>query len=269
MSELEFQRELSPDQIREALSLLDSTAGVQVQNVEVGDSGPAEKVDPGADQASTTTAPQDRLPAAEDPQQRTKHLNLVIVAFCGLGIAAATTLLWWSERALRPPLLPGIAREQLQSQPAAQLVKSASPALPANSPLDQSSGGSERRPLQPEVAGSSHVGRANRDDDQAAVKDAANSANAIPYAGKMATVNAPAPMQAWWDERASRKPTEAWWHARAVRVAKAKKRFWRRYWQARAEINRGEWRADATAGPNPGGGFYGAPNINVGYINPR
>ena len=196
MSELEFQRELSPDQIREALSLLDSTAGVQVQNVEVGDSGPAEKVDPGADQASTTTAPQDRLPAAEDPQQRTKHLNLVIVAFCGLGIAAATTLLWWSERALRPPLLPGIAREQLQSQPAAQLVKSASPALPANSPLDQSSGGSERRPLQPEVAGSSHVVHGNRDDDQAAVKDAANSTNAIPYA---------------WDERASRKPKAAWW----------------------------------------------------------
>jgi hypothetical protein len=29
------------------------------------------------------------------------------------------------------------------------------------------------------------------------------------------------------------------------------------------------WRSDASAGPNPGGGFYGPPNINVGYVNPR
>jgi hypothetical protein len=29
------------------------------------------------------------------------------------------------------------------------------------------------------------------------------------------------------------------------------------------------WRHDAGAGPNPGGGFYGPPNVNVGYINPR
>jgi hypothetical protein len=28
------------------------------------------------------------------------------------------------------------------------------------------------------------------------------------------------------------------------------------------------WRPSASAGPNPGGGFYGAPNINVGRINP-
>lgn len=25
---------------------------------------------------------------------------------------------------------------------------------------------------------------------------------------------------------------------------------------------------DANAGPNPGGGFYGAPNLNVGRVNP-
>jgi hypothetical protein len=30
----------------------------------------------------------------------------------------------------------------------------------------------------------------------------------------------------------------------------------------------GSVRGDASAGPNPGGGFYGAPNINVGRINP-
>jgi hypothetical protein len=29
------------------------------------------------------------------------------------------------------------------------------------------------------------------------------------------------------------------------------------------------WRPDASAGPNPGGGFYGPPNINIGHINPR
>jgi hypothetical protein len=29
------------------------------------------------------------------------------------------------------------------------------------------------------------------------------------------------------------------------------------------------WRSDASAGPNPGGGFYGPPNANVGYINPK
>jgi hypothetical protein len=37
MSDLEFQRELSPDQLREALSLLDRAAGVKPQNLLVGD----------------------------------------------------------------------------------------------------------------------------------------------------------------------------------------------------------------------------------------
>jgi hypothetical protein len=30
----------------------------------------------------------------------------------------------------------------------------------------------------------------------------------------------------------------------------------------------GSLRGDVNGGPNPGGGFYGAPNINVGRINP-
>jgi hypothetical protein len=30
----------------------------------------------------------------------------------------------------------------------------------------------------------------------------------------------------------------------------------------------GSLHVDASAGPNPGGGFYGAPNIDVGRINP-
>jgi hypothetical protein len=224
MSELEFQRALSPDQIREALSLLDGAAPPKLRDVQVGDSNPAEEVGSGADQASTTTATPNRLPAAEDAHQRRKHLNPVLALY-GLGIAAAAalTLLSWSERALILPALPGVAGEQLPNPQPAQLVESASPALAPNAPPDQSSGGAERRPSSPEVAGSSHAGHADRDDDQAAVKDAANSANAIPYA---------------WEERASPKPKEAWRHTRAVRVAEAKKRFWRRHWQARTEISR-------------------------------
>jgi hypothetical protein len=159
-----------------------------------------------------------------------------VAAFCGLGVAALTTLWAWSEHALTPP--PGIAREQLPNRPAAQLVESAPPALPASAPPDQSPGGSERPPWKPGVAGPSHVGYANRDNDQPAFEDAANGANAIPYAGNTATGGALAAMQAWWDERARGKPKEAWSHARAVRVAEAKKRFWRRHLQAPAEINR-------------------------------
>ena len=30
----------------------------------------------------------------------------------------------------------------------------------------------------------------------------------------------------------------------------------------------GSLRGDASAGPNPGGGFYGAPNIDIRRINP-
>lgn len=215
MSDLEFRRALSPDQMCEALSLLDGAARAKLRNVQVGDFSPAKEVGSGADQASTTTATPNRLPAAEDALQRRRHLNPVL-AFYGLGIAAtaALTLLSWSERALTPPALPGIAEEQLPNPQPAQLVKSPSPALAANAPPDQSPG-ETGRPSKPEVAGSSHVGLGNRDDDQAA----------IPYA---------------WDERASRKPEAAWWHARAVRVAEAKKRFWRRHWLARAEINRGK-----------------------------
>jgi hypothetical protein len=226
MSDLEFQRALSRDQMREALSLLDGAARAKLRNVQVGGSSPAEEVASGTDQASTASATPNRLPAAEDGHQRRKHLNPVF-AFYGLGIAAAAalTLLSWSERALAPPALPGIAGEQLPNPQPAQLVKSPSPALAANAPPDQSSGGAERQPLKPEAAGSSHVGHGDRDDDQTAVKDAANSTNAIPYA---------------WDERPSQKPKEAWRHARAVQIAEARRRFWRRHWQARAEINRRE-----------------------------
>ena len=237
MSDLEFRRELSPDQLREALSLLDRAAGVKPQNLQVGDLSSAEEGDRGADEACATMATQDRLPAVEDLQQRTKHQNLVVVTFCGLGIAAAATLtlLSRSDRALTPPSLPGIAQEQLPNQPPGQLVKSASPALPvANSPPDQGLGGSERRPSTPEVTGS--VGHANRGDDQPAATGGPNTVTAIPYAAQTVPVTSLATRQAWSGERASRKPKGAWWHARAGRVAAAKQRVSRHHWQARAEL---------------------------------
>ena len=91
LSDLEFQRELSPEQMREALSLLDSTAGTQNQTVQIGYLRSAEEDNPEPDQSSTTMPTQDWPPAAEDPQQRRKHLNLA-VAFFGIGIAAAGAL---------------------------------------------------------------------------------------------------------------------------------------------------------------------------------
>ena len=50
-------------------------------------------------------------------------------------------------------------------------------------------------------------------------------------------------------------------HAKRVRVG------WRRH-EITGRRLAALWRPDASAGPNPGGGFYGAPNINVGRINP-
>ena len=231
MSDLEFQRELSPDQLREALSLLDRAAGMKPQNLQVGDLSSAEEGDPGADEACATMATQDRLPAVEDLQQRTKHLNLVVVTFCGLGIAAAATLtlLSRSDPALTPPSLTGIAHEQLPNQSPGQLVTSASPALPvANSPPDRGLGGSEQRPSTPEVIGS--IGHANRSDDR--------PANGEPNtAAQTATVISLGTRQDWSGERASRKRKGASWHARTGRVAAAKQRFSRRHWQARAGLS--------------------------------
>jgi hypothetical protein len=51
-------------------------------------------------------------------------------------------------------------------------------------------------------------------------------------------------------------------HAKRVRVGRHRQVATGRRWVAL-------WRPDASAGPNPGGGFYGAPNINIGHINPK
>jgi len=51
-------------------------------------------------------------------------------------------------------------------------------------------------------------------------------------------------------------------HVKKIRVRRHRHEATTRHWA-------GLWRPDASAGPNAGGGFYGPPNINVGYINPR
>ena len=225
MSDLEFQRELSPEQMREALSLLDSTAGTQNQTVQIEDLRPAEEVNPEPDQSSTTMPTQDRPAAAEDPQQRRKHLKLA-VAFFGIGIAAAGALeLWlWRESVPLPPT-PRIAQEQFSTQSAAPAAKSDSHALPvAEPPPDQSPDGSERQPPRPELAVLN-----------GAVRDAVNSDIAIPAMVPRATDHATSTSRARWNERLSRRPEHTLRHTRAVRVAAAKKPILRLRWQARAE----------------------------------
>ena len=224
MSDLEFQRELSPEQMREALSLLDSTAGAQNQTVQIEDLPPAEEVNPEPDQPSTTMPGQDRPPAAEDPQQRREHLNLA-VAFFGIGISAACALALWSWRESVPlPPTPGTAQAQFSEQSSASAAKSDSPALlVAEPPPDQSPSGPERQPPTPELAGLSGV------------TGAANSNSEVPpvvlSTADHATATSPAPR----NERVSRRPEHTSWHAPAVRTAAAKKRFWRLHWEPRAE----------------------------------
>ena len=225
MNDLEFQRELSPEQIREALSLLDGSAGTQNQNLRTEDLRPAEEVNPEPDHSSTSMAPQDWPPAAEDPLHRKQRLKLAVACF-GIAIAAAgaVALSSWRESVLPPPM-PGIAQEEPPKESAAPPANSALSALPvAQLLLDQSPGGSEPQPATPELAGLSGP-----------MRDAANSDSAIPPVARSVANQSTGTSQALWNEPVSRKPQHTWWHARAVRVAAAKKRFWRLRWQARAE----------------------------------
>jgi hypothetical protein len=225
MSDLEFQRELNPEQMREALSLLDGIAGAQNQNLRIEDLPPAKDLNPEPDCSTAIMATQDRPPAAEGPLRRKKHLNLV-VACLGVAIAAAGALALssWSESVLSPPM-PGIAQEQPPEESAPLPAKRASSALPvAKPPFDLSRGGSEPRPSTPELAGLS-----------SAVSAAANSDNAISHVASSASDQATGTSQALWNGRVSRQSEHTWWRVRAVRVAAGKKRFWRRRWQARSD----------------------------------
>ena len=244
MNDLEFQRALSPDQLHEALSLLDSATGAEPRDLHVRNLGPANEVDPGADQASTTVAAQNRLPAAEDAQKHREHLNLA-AAVCGLGLAATATLalLSWNEGMLLRPhhrALSGIPGEHAPNERPAQLVNSVFPTLPVTNPTSgQSSHGSERGNSKPEFAGRNPVDPENRGDDQS-VKDVTSRTNAIPHEAQTVAVAAIATRQAWLDESASGKPKGVSSHTSAVRITAAKKRFWRRHSQPLTEINGGQ-----------------------------
>jgi hypothetical protein len=62
--------------------------------------------------------------------------------------------------------------------------------------------------------------------------------------------------------KARHTPSGAITRAKRTRVDPHRYQGTPRYWAVL-------WRPDASAGPNPGGGFYGPPNSTVGYINPR
>jgi hypothetical protein len=55
------------------------------------------------------------------------------------------------------------------------------------------------------------------------------------------------------------------------RITHGNKRMWVRRRRHEVTVRHwgALWRPDASAGPNPGGGFYDGPNINVGRINPK
>jgi hypothetical protein len=62
--------------------------------------------------------------------------------------------------------------------------------------------------------------------------------------------------------KARHTPSGAITRAKRARVDPHRYQGTPRYWAVL-------WPPDASAGPNPGGGFYGPPNSTVGYINPR
>jgi hypothetical protein len=250
MGDLEFKRELSPEQMREALSLLENVARAQNQNLWIGDLNRVEEVDPKPYQAGTTPAMQDRFSAAEGLQQCKKHLSLgkkhlnSAVALVGIGIAAAGALTVWAwSGGVRQLPTHVVTDEQPPNQPAALPAIGASAALPvAKSPPDQSPVGSAgKQASAPELAGLNPMRYANRGDDRTAVGNASDRGNAIaPVAGSV-TDQAIGTSQARSGERVNQKPEHNWKRARAVRVAAAKRRYWRRYSQTRAEIYGGAW----------------------------
>ena len=218
MSDLEFQHELSPDQLSEALSLLENTAGAKPRELHSG-----EEANSKPDQADASVAEQDRFPIAQDPKQRPKHLNQAALRFCGLGIAAAAalTVLSWSESMPVPPSGQRIVYEQLPNELRAPLVMDASAARPAsNSSSDGSPGGSERQPSEPTAAATGPGDRLNRDDARTAVQDAANSPEAASDVAETVTPAVISKGTSQRHERRGQKPKEARRRPRIVRVAK-------------------------------------------------
>ena len=99
--------------------------------------------------------------------------------------------------------------------------------------------------------------------------DTAWGSSSAPPAGKVTASTTPsapsnrdAPVLDATGFETARVPPAGITHAKKVRVGRRRHQGTERHWVAL-------WRPDASAGPNPGGGFYGPPNINVGHINPR
>jgi len=99
--------------------------------------------------------------------------------------------------------------------------------------------------------------------------DTAWGSSSAPPAGKVTASTTPsapsnrdAPVLDATGFETARVPPAGITHAKKVRVG-------RRRHQGTERHRVALWRPDASAGPNPGGGFYGPPNINVGHINPR
>jgi hypothetical protein len=244
MSDLEFQRELSPDQLHEALSLLGNAAGAKrgrspAGELGAGELGAGENVDPETGKARAAMATHRAPFATEDPQQA-KRLNRSAIALFGLGAAAmaALALLSWSERAPTRPAPPAVAHRQVPARQPAPPAKSASLPLPiANPPSGRTLGGSEQGSANAAGSGSLVAGPADRD----AAKDAAVAAGAIPGKADMgaaaaAVADEPAPP----GEPAQHKPKEARRHSPAARIATAKQRPWHSLPPARVETNRGQ-----------------------------
>jgi hypothetical protein len=102
----------------------------------------------------------------------------------------------------------------------------------------------------------------------AANSDAAWGSSSVPIAEEVTASATPsasnrtAPVLEGTGFEAARLPPTGITHAKRIRTGRRRHQATARHWVA-------PWRADASAGPNPGGGFYGPPNINVGYVNPR
>jgi hypothetical protein len=169
MSELEFQRELNPDQLARAMSLLDGLAGATIPDLRS-----VEAPRSRADRANADTAGPDQLVAPPVPRHRSKHLNRAALRFCGLAVAAAAalTLLSWSELAPPRPSGPEIAQRQPSAQPATAPVDSGSTARPVaegaaeaaavgnGQPVRQKPRGAQRKTRKAQVAtGSKPFGR--------------------------------------------------------------------------------------------------------------
>ena len=210
MSDLEYRHELSPDQLVEALSLLDGAAGTKTQNSRSGGEAGA-----ATGPADAQTAEPDRPAAVRNLQQRTRRMYRAALCFCSLGIgsAAALAILSWGEPA--PPLSPGpnaAAAELSKPAPPAPLAASSAAAFPAVGAAPGRTPDASERSEPPATPA--------RLTDREAGQRAPATAQGQPT---------PAP-------RASHKP-EARRHARAIRAAAANRQLSARYRPAHRDID--------------------------------